>query len=96
MYGVNLPTLFIVSVAGGVGQKALDLNGKVLAVGVIAPNTSAVYDMEILDVDGFGVCHLDDAVGNVSVNYGARFYGPHTVYFTNATDGDYKVKVWYE
>jgi hypothetical protein len=96
MYGVNIPTMAVITVTGGSGSKTLNLEGKILGIGILAPSAAAVFDLEILDIDGFGVAHIDDGVGNMTIPYNMRFFGQHTIYLTNATDGEYKIKVWFE
>ena len=96
MYGVNLPTIFLVSVSGGTGTKTLALSGKALGIGVKAPSTAAVYDFEIVDVDGFGVSLMVGAVGNLTIPCQTIFIHQHTITISNATDGDYMVKIWFE
>jgi len=96
MYGTNIPTTFAITVSGGTGTKTLDLYGKALGIGVKAPSTIANYDIEAVDVDGFGITLVVDATGNLTIPCATRFYGPHTFTISNATDGTYMVKIWFE
>ena len=95
-YGVNIPTMFKVSVSSGTGAITLDLYGKALGIGIKAPSSASNYDFECVDVDGFGVSQVIDVTGNLTIPCSTRFYGPHTITISNATDGDYYIKIWYE
>lgn len=94
-YGYQIPNVFPITVSGGIGEATGDICGKALGVGILAPD-SATYDIEILDADGFGVFGRTNCSGNTTIECQIRFYNRHTIYITNATDGIYKVKVWYE
>lgn len=94
-YGFQIPNIFNITVVGGIGQIVGDICGKALGVGVLSPN-GAIYDIEILDGDGFGVFGRTNCSGNTTIECVIRFYNRHAIYLTNATDGVYKVKVWYE
>jgi len=43
MYGSNIPTMLVITVSSGTGTVNTQLNGKVMAVGIVAPSTIATY-----------------------------------------------------
>ena len=92
----HLPTLVVVTVAEGIGEKNVPGGGEILAVGVIPPNDSAQYDIAGYDCDNFLLYLGDDVVGKVNMPCQAQVYDHHKVKISDATvDGTYKVKIWW-
>lgn len=82
--------------SSGSGVVPVALTGKVIGIGFIAPSPSATYTVEVLDSDGFTVLGSFDLTGNTTVSATIRCSGAYAVNFSNATNGVYRVQVWYE
>lgn len=95
--GNHLPYVFDITVSGGAGTSTKTITGASVAIGIKAPGTGAVYDIELTDSDGMGVAGRTNLVGHSFISIRTQFYGTHTIAITNATaDGTYKVKVWFD
>lgn len=93
---MGLPRIIDVMVTSGSGSTIVQLGGVCVGFGVKPPNSVAVYDCEITDVDGFGIGLIDDGTGVASIEIYRQLYGEHTVAITNATvNGIYQIKIWY-
>lgn len=92
----ELPALIAVTVTNGAGSVNTYTNGPMMAYGCIPPVTGAVYDLEFLDADGFGIAGEPALTGNSTVNEAGQLYGRITVRLSNcSSDGVYKVKIWF-
>lgn len=92
----NLPQLINITVAGGSGSADVVLRGVFVAIGIIPPSATAKYNIDITDVDGFGICGEINLTGNVTLPCRSVGHGTNTISLTLATNGAYKIKVWYE
>lgn len=96
MSGESLPRKFVIQVTGGIGSLDIDGGGKCIGLGVKMP-VGSVCDVDITDVDGFGLVGSVGISGGVTIPCNAQLWGKNTIAITNATvDGTYTVKTWYE
>lgn len=91
------PQYGTITVSGGEGSANLVFNGSHIGTIVItAPNSSAVYDMDIVNHKDYKQWELpndDKDPGDVRVNPLEYMYGNATLYLRNATNGDYEYYV---
>ena len=93
----RLPSLIVISVIGGTGNKTVTLGGNPIGIGIKTPAESPTYDIEITDADGFGIFGGTGLKGRTSFPCKIHFFGDQTMTISNATvDGTYQVKVWYQ
>ena len=81
-----------ITVSGGVGEETFNQTGRILQAAIIPPN-GATYDFEIGDEDGYGIGGEPNLSGKVTLGIDKICFKVNTIYFTNATDGDYKVRL---
>ena len=92
--GERYPKLFSIVVVGGQGSITMDLTGQLSGIAVKSPSPTATYDLEILDVDGFGIGGEVNVTGNsFLVLNGTQGWGNSSINITNATNGTYQLKV---
>lgn len=88
------PQVCDIVVSGGVGSSVIKLGGTCIAIGVKPPTAVSVYDVEVVDNDGFGLAGEAQCTGICKIDEQVQFFGNHTVSISNATvDGTYRVKL---
>lgn len=93
--GERYPKRIDIVVTSGTGSAQAELTGKIVGIGIKAPANST-YDLEIVDNDGFGICGDTAINGNAFLVSTARSWGIASINITNATNGEYGVKVFFD
>lgn len=92
----DLPKLFTIVVAGGTGSLVVTgVGGDIQGIGILAPSGVATWSIEITDIDGFGIFGNAGNTGNITFNTDFQWHGQQTITISVATDGTYKVKLWF-
>jgi hypothetical protein len=100
--GQRPPRTFNVTVSSGSGSQELKFGGSVIALSVKAPSSSATYNLDIQDGDGFVVTDKKNLTGHVVIREEFQCYYDTssdtgmTLNFTSATNGAYSVRVWFK
>jgi hypothetical protein len=88
-----------VTVAGGVGEGSFlfpAISGiRIRTICVDAPN-SATYDWLLKDSGGYSQTGEVGADGDETYSVDLPISSSGTIYFVNATDGSYNIKIWAE
>jgi len=100
--GQRPPRTFNITVTSGTGSLELKFGGTCIGVSVLAPNGTAVYDLVIEDGDAFHVFQALALTGHQIVRDEFQMYydtaddSGMTLKIENATDGAYKVRLWFK
>lgn len=91
-----LPVFRNITVTGGTGSAFIVATGIVNAVGFIPPSESAVYDVNFVDIDGFGIHGDRGLIGSETIRDEFSMWDRGTLTISNASvDGVYKFKLWF-
>jgi len=90
-----VPEKIAITVTGSSGSATKKRSAHLCAIGIIAP-AGAVYDLEIVDGDGFGLFAKTGISGNATLAVDAQLYAEQTISLTNATNGSYSLKLWFK
>ena len=97
MIHVTPPSLHSLTVAAGTGTLTVAMGGQIVGIGIKPPTAGSTYDIDITDVDGFGLCGAASLTGTITIPFTINPWGDNTITISNASvDGTYKVKIWYD
>lgn len=96
MQPISPPKKFTITVTSGTGTATTTgILGELVAIG-IKPPSGAIYDIDITDVDGYGVGGRANNNGITTIRLNGACYDNSTITISNASpDGSYSVKLWY-
>lgn len=91
------PSIHYVTVVGGAGSTVIQGAGsRCLGIGVKPPSAGS-FDIDITDVDGFGIVGEPSCNGNTTIPCSSQMFGTNTIAISNASaNGTYVVKVFYD
>lgn len=91
-----LPIYKDITVSGGTGSVVVVATGVINALAFIPPSESAVYDVNFVDVDNFGIHGDRGLIGSETIRDEFSIWDRATLTISNASvDGTYKFKVWF-
>lgn len=84
-----------IATSSGSGQTTVDLNALIVDIRIVAPTSTASYDFELQDSDGYGVLGRTGLVGHSTIGpIEAHVLGRSTILISNSSpNGTYSVKI---